>query len=51
MAAHGKVSAGFSNILRSRDSAILASTVISKHNSCDSGREHSAWCESDKESK
>ena len=32
----------WSYILRSRDSAILASTLISKHNSCDSGREHSA---------
>ena len=27
--------------VRSRDSAILTRTVISKHNSCDSGKEHS----------
>ena len=32
----------FPNILRSCDSAILARTVISKHNFCDSGKEHSA---------
>ena len=32
----------FPNILRSRDSAILSRTVICKHNSCDSGNEHSA---------